>query len=224
MCQLAKLRIRGFGARPEIDEDANQQEEGVREEQAQQDKEAGNDVTEESGDSCRAEAAHSHRKDGAKRPAAVHWKRRQKIEEGEKEVRRCEARQKGPQRGTFDRLGCGKADQDDQDRAKGDAHRWSGNRHGELLCRAFRHALHSADAPDREQKDVPSAATIMPRNEHMSELMGDDTGEQEQDEEGPGDCRLSPPGKRLTRRDPEQQDQEREMHPHLRAEDGGDRD
>ena len=92
-------------------------------------------------------------------------------------------------------------------------HRRPGQRHHDLLAGLLRHALHGGDAADRQQRDVGRADAVAARGPDVPELVQHHAGEQHEDEQHARRARpAASPRIHCTRRDPGEQQQERQVH------------
>ena len=100
----------------------------------------------------------------------------------------------------------------------------AGEGHHQFLARLFGNALEAGDAADRPERHVGRADAVAAGGEDMAELVRQDAGKSRRMKSTPSMAASRPPSAPVAAADPDEEEQERDVHAHHRAGDGGDRD
>jgi hypothetical protein len=114
------------------------------------------------------------------------------------------------------------AQDEDQHGGDDDIDGGTGEGNGDLLQRFFRHALKPGEPADRKQRDVRRSDAITAGHQRMAEFMGNDAGEQRQDEDDTLDRGRHAALLIMSDADPQQQQEKGDVDADFRSENPGD--
>ena len=208
LLRRAHLRFAGCG---DIDEDGDEDEQRIAEE-AEEPEADGEGLADPGGDVGRPLGPHPHRQEGVQNAAAIHRKGGDQIEEREKEV----GRRKPPGERQADVVDVEVprvegAERGDQRKRDDEVDGRPGEGDHELLPRVGRQALEAGDAADRQQRHLLRLNAVAPRRQDVAELVQDDAGEEEDDEERAVDRRAGAAPSPGAEGDPGEEQEEGDM-------------
>ena len=216
----AHLRLSGRG---HVDEDRDEQQQRIAE-QAEKAEAEGEGLADLRGDLGRQNAAEPHRQQRVQNPPAVHRKRRDQIEDDEKDVGRGEPAHQRQMRivdlGEFARAHGAKHEGERQ--ADDQIDGGPGQRDDQLLARVGRQALQAGDAADRQERHFGRLDAVAAGGEDVAELVQHHAEEQEDDEQRAVERGAPPAARPGAGGDPDEEQEEGDMDLDRRAAEAAD--